>query len=212
LDKFLKLLSCHIREPHIMLKIFKVTPALLQDLAMSQSMYQNLSNESLVARNQIFLHTNQWVSSDTLGKPIFWDFYWSVSHKKDLVMVWVDQRPLWVDIEICKSRWEELFSYHPDAQYEELGWQTWENFYRLWTLKEAVIKLNLSQMDNLNKVKIISSEKILIDTEGIMFDRYIRGTFENLPFEGFSGMEWEWVYSLVKYEKDLTKHLTKHLI
>jgi len=105
---------------------------------------------------------------DATWKPVYLyeNLYWSISHKENLVFVWISDTQIWVDIEFYKERDNSVLDYFLDSEYELLGWKNWSNFYVLWTAKESVIKYNLSNLDNINGIKLlelISNEQIISD-------------------------------------------------
>ena len=99
--------------------------------------------ESVIARKEIFKAIKINVEKDKTWRPIFEnEKFWSISHKKELVFVWTDNKPFWIDIEIIKPRWDEVFGLHKKEEYDLTWWEKIENFYYLWTIKESVLKLN----------------------------------------------------------------------
>lgn len=105
---------------------------------------------------------------DSMWKPVYFyeNLYWSISHKENLIFVWVSDDKIWIDVEIYKERDQSILDYFLDWEYELLGWKNWANFYVLWTAKESVIKYNLLDLDEINSIKlleVISNEQIISD-------------------------------------------------
>lgn len=80
------------------------------------------------------------------GKPFFPDFpqyHFNVSHSKDLGLCALADAPVGADIEVIRPRKPGLpryaFNDREYAWYEARG-SRWEDFYTLWTLKEARVK------------------------------------------------------------------------
>lgn len=166
-----------------------------------QKKYPNINNiESLIARNEIFNITDKLIKTDNNWKPIFENgLFWSISHKKDLVFIWMSNSNIWLDIEIIKERWDEIFSLHSTDEYKLIWWKNLENFYHLWTLKESVIKLNLDTIDNLSKIKIlkIQNEENIINW--IKFKYKSEWSFFWKKFKCFNWIDWAIVYSIAFY-------------
>lgn len=190
-----------------MLKIIKVTPNIItqaknilpKDYVQSLQNKQNF-NESIIARELIFLESNFLPETDLNGKPIFQNNnFWSISHKENIVFVWTDISPIWIDIEIIKERWNEIFSLHKEEEYNLIGKKDFHNFYVLWTLKESIIKLNLAWIDDLENIIInkIEYKKTIIDW--IKFDFIILWNFHNKNYIGYSGFENNLVWSISSF-------------
>lgn len=70
-------------------------------------------------------------------------FHWSISHKRRWAAAVVSDRPVGIDIECITPRREGLFDFvGAEDEWRRLGGRTWENFYRLFTAKEATLKAN----------------------------------------------------------------------
>ena len=71
------------------------------------------------------------------GKPELkkTDFFFSISHSKNIVIACFDKYPCGIDVEYMKDKdLKEL------SQYFDRTFDTPEDFYKFWTLKEAVFK------------------------------------------------------------------------
>ncbi|MDR3169245.1 MAG: hypothetical protein LBU27_05855 [Candidatus Peribacteria bacterium] len=82
-----------------------------------------------------------------------------------------------VDLEIIKPRGTDAFSLHTDPEYQLIGGKNWENFYRLRTLKESIIKLYLSNLEELQHITLTHLVRQDCKREGIPFDTQIQGSF-----------------------------------
>ena len=113
--------------------------------------------ESIVARYLIskLAGENFWVKNflpeiDEEWIPVFKNnIFWSISHKKGIVFVWVSDEKFWLDLEVIKNRDKNIFNIFSDEEYNILWWKTIENFYKIWTAKEAIIKKKLEQLDDM---------------------------------------------------------------
>ena len=145
---------------------------------------QNLKNkqkESIIARYYISLFVKDifWIENfepkiDKTWKPIFENnIYWSISHKKDLILIWVGKEKIWLDVEIFKEKDSSLLDFFKDKEYNLLWWKNWENFYILWTGKESLIKYNLWKLDDMQKLVLekVVLEKNIIDW--LTFDKIL---------------------------------------
>lgn len=75
------------------------------------------------------------------GKPIFKNskLHFSISHSKNFVTVCFAKFPCAIDIEYIKNRNLDKLSKHFGCEFIDL-----EDFYKFWTRKEALYKLNTS--------------------------------------------------------------------
>ena len=112
-------------------------------------------NESLVARYLISQKSNK---------------YSSISHKEDLVFIWVSDYNIWVDIEIFKKRDMSLLDTFSDREYELIWWKNWKSFYILWTSKESIIKYLWWYLDDINGYNLIKIEKINKNISWVLFN------------------------------------------
>lgn len=137
------------------------------------------SKESIVSRYIIskeieksYNLNNYLPKFDINLKPLFDnEIFWSISHKDDLVFVWIDNELIWVDIEIYKERDLSLLDQFSDREYLLLWWKNWDNFYMLWTAKESVIKYNLSDLNDLSKIELIEAENLKKDIRELNFSK-----------------------------------------
>ncbi len=125
--------------------------------------------ESIVARYLIskLVEENFWIinflpeiNEDWI--PLFSrDIFWSISHKKGIVFVWIAKQKFWLDLEIIKSRDKNVLDIFSDEEYKILWWKNLNNFYKIWTVKEALIKYNLSNLDSMKNMILtwVESEK-----------------------------------------------------
>ncbi len=133
--------------------------------------------ESLVARYLIKSLSKEWQGAkDPCCK------YSSISHKKDLVFIWVSDKKIWVDIEIIKKRDAHLLEKFSNTEYSLL-WQTdWNSFYALWTAKEAIIKYENLLLDDIENILLDNVEEYLWNVSWIMFQYKLVFCYNNKQF------------------------------
>ena len=115
-------------------------------------------NESLIARYLIKQNENKFSS---------------ISHKKNLIFIWINNKKIWVDIEIFKERNSSLLNKFLKQEYLLLWEKNWYNFYILWTAKESIIKYENLQLDIIYNIIIKKYKKINKNIWDIFFDKKI---------------------------------------
>ena len=88
------------------------------------------------------------------------NIYSCISHKDNLVFIWVSDYKLWVDIEIYKKRDISLLNTFLEKEYNLFWEQNWNNFYIIWTAKESIVKLLNQKLDDINNYTIINIKNI----------------------------------------------------
>ncbi len=106
--------------------------------------------------------------------------YYSVSHKYSdgyvYVLVVLSFNAIGADLEILIKKDKVLLDFFNNEEYEILGAKNWDNFYSLWTAKEAVIKLLGAKTDLRNYINLqkltgqVSASLQLMDT-GFAMDK-----------------------------------------
>ena len=77
------------------------------------------------------------------GKPLFAglnDRWFSLSHSGGIALCALSSAPVGVDVELVRPRQADLFAYALSESEQAGSDGTWEDFYRLWTLKEGWCK------------------------------------------------------------------------
>ena len=70
----------------------------------------------------------------------FEKYYWSISHKGNVLAAAIDTKPVGIDIELNAAKDTHLLSFFSDDEWRVLGKRTWTHFYMAWTAKEACLK------------------------------------------------------------------------
>ncbi|MGB5986155.1 MAG: 4'-phosphopantetheinyl transferase superfamily protein [Desulfobacterales bacterium] len=82
-------------------------------------------------------------------------WYWSVSHKTDLVAGVIARHPIGIDVEVRRPCSEALCRRIADpAEWDLAGGVTEVGFFRIWTAKEAVLKAVGLGMKALSRCRI----------------------------------------------------------
>lgn len=145
-----------------------------------QADYQKIikSNEGIVARYLISTYIDKYLNLknyqpkiDEKWKPIFDlnNIYRSISHKDNLVFVWISKEKIWVDIEIYKERDKYLLDTFSIDEYNILWWKNRTNFYILWTAKESFIKYNLLELNEMEEIKLVNKKNVNIESNNLKF-------------------------------------------
>lgn len=178
-----------------MLKIIELNQNIINK-AKDRIKQNELSDESIVARYEILKETDKLIEKDINNIPLFNDFYWSISHKKNIVFVWTSDKQIWIDIEILKERSKEIYNVHNNEEYKLLWGKNIENFYKLWTIKESIIKLNLSSIDYSKEINIEKITKNKHQIDSIDFNIKVLWTFKNTTFTTYCWIKDNLIYSI----------------
>lgn len=154
--------------------------------------------ESIVSRYLVskLVTEHFWIKDylpcfDDNWKPLFYgDIHFSISHKNNLVFVWVSGKKIWLDIEVYKKREVSLLDIFSEDNYKRLWWKNWHNFYILWTSYESIIKYSWIKDIDTKKliIKKIDTKNIIISWIDFRYDLDI--IYNNYIFDIFS-FSWE---------------------
>lgn len=118
---------------------------------------------------------------DAFWKPIFENWiFWSISHKNNIVFVWIWKEKFWLDLEIFKEREPHLLENFEIREYKQIWWKNFKNFYLLWVAKEAFIKKELLSLDILNEIKLLSVKKENNIISEILFSSELILEYQNI--------------------------------
>lgn len=118
--------------------------------------HKQTKNQILIDHYQLW--ENDWVLLKQIeknhGKKS--DFF-SASYSDRWLFLAFSEEKIWVDIEQVRPRASSLLSKRSE-ELKLLWEENWDNFYRLWTAKEALLKAtnteNLDQIWNIQLVKV----------------------------------------------------------
>lgn len=156
-------------------------------------------NESVFARSIISEHIwNGYLPQvDQRWIPLFQDSnFWSLSHKKWCVFIWVSDSEIGVDIEYFLEKSPELLDYFPFSYYDILGWKNWKNFYALWTSFEAIQKMERWENINAGEFSLLSFETIKMNISQISFHTRTLYECKGKNYQVFTGFLENEVYSV----------------
>lgn len=122
--------------------------------------------------------------------------FWSISHKGDLVFIWIDINKIWIDVEIYKERDKSLLDQFSDEEYNIFWWKNWVNFYIIWTAKECVIKYNLLNLNNLNDIKIKEIKNVDNWISNLIFSKKIVLKYKTQTNQVYFGRKDDIFYSV----------------
>ncbi len=115
--------------------------------------------------------------------------YSSISHKKDLIFIWVSENKIWVDIEIVKQRDISILEKFTSDEYEKLSQQgplgpcnKWTHFYTLWTAKEAIIKYETLLLDDMEDIILYSVDMFCKNISWVNFFNKLLFQYKNKLF------------------------------
>ena len=132
---------------------------------------QGLREEYGIAEKPVFEYGEH-------GKPFIVghpDIHFNLSHCREAAVCYISDRPVGIDVESLRSFSDSLISYTMNMQEQELIRQsdnTALEFIRLWTMKEAVLKLTGEGIRN-NLREVLHRTDINMDTVVSDDKRYV---------------------------------------
>ena len=132
------------------------------------------------------------------GAPLpFEGNYWSISHKPSCVAAVISKKCIGIDIEQIKERPASIMDYViSQEEWDLIGEKIWKNFYRIWTAKEASLKLTGVGISDLSKCRAkyipddyhieLLYKSNIIEVEQFYYNNHIISVIKN-------GLELEWV-------------------
>lgn len=160
--------------------------------------------ESIVARylmsrlvEKNFWYRNYYPEGASDWLPVYNDnIYWSISHKKWLVFIWVSDKKLWIDIEVYKNRDISLLNKFSEEEYNILWWKNWDNFYKLWGANEAIIKYNQEKNYKDWMYKLVNKKEKIQTISSIDFNLEFIFSDYKKEYKVFSWIDWDLIYAI----------------
>lgn len=119
---------------------------------------------------------------DPDGRPLPNDgWHWSLAHRGAWTAAVVATTPVGIDVEIIRPRPDEVFDETGGAaEWAILGGRSVDAFFRLWTAKEAVLKLRGLGMAGWDRCRVTSAPSasrlvISLEEHEYMVDGFVRG-------------------------------------
>lgn len=141
------------------------------------------------AKNQILIdHYQLWENNWFLLGQIEQNHgrksdFFSASYSDRWLFLAFSEEKIWVDIEQVKPRTSSLL----DKRSEELKllWEeNWENFYRLWAAKEALLKAtNTENLDQIWNIQLVKEKNTLEPSFQVYFDKILFLELNNQQYE-----------------------------
>lgn len=119
-----------------------------------------------VAKSKYKLVNTDIIKNDS-GKPVFKEgnLHFNISHSKNILIACFDKTPCGIDIEYIKERDSSKLSKYFKKEFKNL-----DEFYKFWTLKEAVYKLNHTPKDSYS-LKFKDKFYISVASKGLIEDK-----------------------------------------
>lgn len=146
------------------------------------ALHKQAKKQILIDHYQLW--ENDWVLLEQIeknhgGKS---DFF-SASYSDRRLFLAFSEEKIWVDIEQVKSRTSSLL----DKRSEELKllWEeNWDNFYRLWTAKEALLKAtNTENLDQIWNIQLVKEKNTSEPSFQVHFDKILFLELNNQQYE-----------------------------
>ena len=120
------------------------------------------SHPSKRAKEIVFEKLNTHVLYEESGKPYTDKAYISISHSRDIVLVGFCSSPIGVDIEILRPYDFRLIDrYFSESEKAFIKCDT--DFFTVWTVKEAYLKLTGEGLKGIKKLNVIKDNQVYIE-------------------------------------------------
>lgn len=146
------------------------------------ALHKQTKNQILIDHYQLW--ENDWVLLQQIeknhGKKS--DFF-SASYSDRRLFLAFSEEKIWVDIEQVKPRSTSLLGKRSE-ELKLLWGESWENFYRLWTAKEALLKAaNAENLDQIWNIQLVKEKNTSEPYFQVYFDKIFILELNNQQYE-----------------------------
>lgn len=146
------------------------------------ALHKQTKNQILIDHYQLW--ENDWVLLQQIEKNHGKDSdFFSASYSDRWLFLAFSEEKIWVDIEQVKPRSTSLL----DKRSEELQllWgENWDNFYRLWTTKEALLKASDTEnLDQIWNIQLVKEKNTSEPSFQVHFDKILFLELNNQQYE-----------------------------
>lgn len=114
------------------------------------------------AKEIVFEKLNTPVLYEESGKPYTDKAYISISHSRDRVLVGICPSPIGVDIEFLRFYDLRLIDRYFSKE-EKAFIKCDEDFFKVWTVKEAYLKLTGQGLTGIKKLNVVKDGRLFIE-------------------------------------------------
>ena len=146
------------------------------------ALHKQTKNQILIDHYQLW--ENDWVLLEQIEKNHGEksDFF-SASYSDRRLFLAFSEEKIWVDIEQVKPRSTSLLGKRSE-ELKLLWGESWENFYRLWSAKEALLKAtNTENLDQIWNIQLVKEKNTSEPSFQVYFDKIFILELNNQQYE-----------------------------
>ena len=146
------------------------------------ALHKQTKNQILIDHYQLW--ENDWVLLKQIEKNHGEksDFF-SASYSDRWLFLAFSEEKIWVDIEQVRPRASSLLSKRSE-ELKLLWEENWDNFYRLWTAKEALLKsTNAENLDQIWNIQLVKVKNTSEPSFQVYFDKILFLELNNQQYE-----------------------------
>lgn len=146
------------------------------------ALHKQTKNQILIDHYQLW--ENDWVLLKQIEKNHGEksDFF-SASYSDRRLFLAFSEEKIWVDIEQVKPRSTSLLGKRSE-ELKLLWGESWENFYRLWSAKEALLKAtNTENLDQIWNIQLVKEKNTSEPSFQVYFDKIFILELNNQQYE-----------------------------
>ena len=145
-------------------------------------LHKQAKKQILIQHYQLW--ENDWVLLEQIEKNHGKDSdFFSASYSDRWLFLAFSEEKIWVDIEQVRPRASSLLSKR-SSELQLLWGENWDNFYRLWTAKEALLKVtDTENLDQIWKIQLIKEKNTSERFCQVHFDKDLLLELKNEQYE-----------------------------